>query len=598
MSGTSSPANTPNPLSDADPDTDTVSHPLRCWLRAKLPDSIVRDALLMLTDVAHDRAMAFGGDGGEGDARWRRSEAVGTPTQWRTVAAGVAVGDAAALLTLGRALLEGPGSLVREDAGRTALRLAVHLGTTRHRTVAAAELLLQLQGISSEQYQTRSGPALRLGPVLERLRLELRRAAAQGKPDTSFPMQLVHAWLQVAGELHGRGMTMSPSVPNDLRAAANGLLVALQTGAGGAAGDGKAGTAVRGIGRGSLSHAIAAAGQQDVPPLSSEDVEDADDRGSDPATLTPFPTYAPNHFSENRATIGSAYASLGRAMRLVTAPSRTRADAVLDGLAAEMPGYAELLDRIADHLALARRTSSTPVLRLPPLLLVGPPGIGKTTFLRRLAEVLDLPMSMTGLGGSTDSRELSGTARGWSSAHPAWPVVQLVRHRTANPLLVLDEIDKAGGGNTNGRAHDAVLGLLEPSTAARYEDPCLGGPIDLSAINWAMTANDISALPSPLRSRVVVVTVRPPAADQVHVLLRGMLRDIAAALGLADPRLLPALPAGFVVELSKSYATHLDPRRLRRGVERALALAARREEDMLAGGECPGDGSTGSGQVQ
>ena len=145
-------------------------------------------------------------------------------------------------------------------------------------------------------------------------------------------------------------------------------------------------------------------------------------------------------------------------------------------------------------------------------------------------------------------------------------------------MLLLDEVDKAGGSATNGRAHDTMLTLLEPGTAARYSDECLGGPVDLSQISWVLTANTLDGLPAPLRSRLAVLEVAPPTLDQIGPVMRTILADLAVERGVPDPRLLPEVPAEVTNALRAAYARHRDPRRLRRGLTQALALAARHEE--------------------
>lgn len=194
-----------------------------------------------------------------------------------------------------------------------------------------------------------------------------------------------------------------------------------------------------------------------------------------------------------------------------------------------------------------------------------------------------------GLAGERSERRLGDDSldaafRGWSSAHPGWTVEQLVQLGTANPLLVIDEIDKAGGSDRNGRASMSLLTLLERRTSRTYHDECLGGPIDLSGISWICTANSTTGLPGPLLSRLIVAVVPAPDADQVGVLLDTMREEIAAERGIKDPRMLPILPQSAVELLRQGYAAHGDPRRLRAELVRILATAARAEELWTA---CP-----------
>jgi hypothetical protein len=245
----------------------------------------------------------------------------------------------------------------------------------------------------------------------------------------------------------------------------------------------------------------------------------------------------------------------------------------ISALAREMPNGRPVLDLVLRELALLTLGPARP-LTLPPLLLVGPPGAGKTRLARRLAAALGLGFAWQSAAASSDTRELSGTARGWSSAHPAWPVEQLVRLRTANPLLLIDEIDKASGDRRNGSFFDGMLAHLERDTARQHMDPCVGGPVDLSHISWVLTANEMTGLPAPLRSRLHVVTMEPPAPGALPVLLGAMRQDLATELELPDPRLLPEPSAMEIDVLTEDFDRHRDARRIKRMLRSLLALSA------------------------
>ena len=148
------------------------------------------------------------------------------------------------------------------------------------------------------------------------------------------------------------------------------------------------------------------------------------------------------------------------AMRL----SSTGHFASLQLLAEAMPWAAPLVGdlerQLRTQLALGR-----PWVRFEPMLFLGPPGVGKSWMARKLAEALDVPSAVMELGSTSDDRTLSGTARGWSGAQPAWPLVVMASTKTANPMLVVDELDKAGGSDRSGRPHNALLAMVEPSSA-------------------------------------------------------------------------------------------------------------------------------------
>ncbi len=251
----------------------------------------------------------------------------------------------------------------------------------------------------------------------------------------------------------------------------------------------------------------------------------------------------------------------------------------LAALALAAPAFAGPLREIRRALALSAH-AGRPSPRLRPILLVGAPGIGKTWFARRVAEALDLPFASLNLGGATDNRTLQGTARGWSAATPAWPIAELSRCTAPNPLLFLDEIDKAGGQrDSNGRVHDTLLAMIEPESAGRWFDECLRSAADLRHILWIMAANETRGIPAPLLSRLSVHQVEAPPASAFAHTLAGLLGGIAGDLGCTAADL-PALDEAALEALRRSFARHRNLRRLRAQIEECLGLAA--EQALLA----------------
>jgi ATP-dependent Lon protease len=228
-------------------------------------------------------------------------------------------------------------------------------------------------------------------------------------------------------------------------------------------------------------------------------------------------------------------------------------------------------ERIADDLELLRR-GGVPWSRFRPLLLVGPPGTGKTRFARRVARLLGTGYGEIGVAGISDNRLLEGTARGWRNAQPCWPLLIMRQSDTANPVLVVDEIDKAVGSQ-NGDFKATLLGMLEIETARNWFDTCLLAPADLSQISWILTANTVEALPRPLLDRLSLVRVGRPGPDAFEGLLGGVMRDLAAELSI-DVADLPVLPSEAIAVLRNGFARGANVRALKRAVERLLARAS------------------------
>jgi hypothetical protein len=234
----------------------------------------------------------------------------------------------------------------------------------------------------------------------------------------------------------------------------------------------------------------------------------------------------------------------------------------LEAVTAAAPWASALIADIARGLRL-QLALGRPWVQFDPLLLVGPPGIGKSWLARRLAEALRLPIAVLELGNASDDRQLSGTARGYSNAQPAWPVMTIAATRCPNPLLIVDEIDKAGGSAQHGRPHHALLSMLEPGSAKRWPDPCLLAACDLSAVNWIACANTIDAIPKALLSRFRIVKLAMPEPAHFDAALTSVLGDLADRWDL--PLNIDLMPSSRAVQLLRlQFARHRSVRLLAR----------------------------------
>lgn len=238
----------------------------------------------------------------------------------------------------------------------------------------------------------------------------------------------------------------------------------------------------------------------------------------------------------------------------------------------EFPWFADANKAVMRQLRV-RAMSRTQALHMKPLLLVGLPGLGKTTWARRLAELLDVPFRVVMAGGSSDSMFLRGTARGWSSARPGAVIETIAVEQVANPLIVVDELDKASPSNRNGRIWDVLLQLLEPASSKAFLDECLGVPADISKVSWIATANSLNPLPEPLLNRFTVVLVKPPCKEDLLKVAESVRRQMAMDLEI-DQRMIPH----FSGEQLDLLAQCKDPREVARVAREMLenGLLARR----------------------
>lgn len=164
-------------------------------------------------------------------------------------------------------------------------------------------------------------------------------------------------------------------------------------------------------------------------------------------------------------------------------------------------GLEKVKERILEYMAVMKLRND---LKAPILCLYGPPGVGKTSIGKSVAEAVGREYARISLGGMHDEAEIRGHRRTYIGAMPGRFLHALSKCKYGNPLILLDEIDKVGK-DFKGDPSSALLEALDPEQNNTFHDNFIDYPYDLSKVLFIATANDINAIPDPLRDRLEII---------------------------------------------------------------------------------------------
>jgi ATP-dependent Lon protease len=236
----------------------------------------------------------------------------------------------------------------------------------------------------------------------------------------------------------------------------------------------------------------------------------------------------------------------------------------MERLFAELPNFTQVLADIRKHLALC--IDSNDSIELPPMLLLGEPGIGKTHFARKVAELLGTGFGFVPMSSLTAGWVLSGASSQWKNAKPGKVFDTFVNGDYANPVIVVDELDKASG-DTQYDPLGALYELLEAKTATRFVDEFAELPIDASGAVWLATANDAGRIPEPLLDRLTVYEIEAPDPAGSRAIAAAIYREIRNSHDWG--RQFPEAPS----EPALDKLASMPPREMRRALQGAFGSA-------------------------
>lgn len=215
---------------------------------------------------------------------------------------------------------------------------------------------------------------------------------------------------------------------------------------------------------------------------------------------------------------------------------KTRLKTIQKTMDIEFPWFSKItawiLQDLHGKLTFSEKTKNPVVISIPALLLVGPPGIGKTEWAATFAENLGIPFDAFSLGGAATSIEyITSLSRWWKKPKPSRILAFVARNKIANPLFLLDEIDKQGNDDRYGNAQQSLLAYLDRNASNLYDD-FLEGYTDVTKLNLIATANTLSQISEPLLSRMEVVEVQRPDPEHAKPIFEKMHKRFAQEMGV------------------------------------------------------------------
>lgn len=243
-------------------------------------------------------------------------------------------------------------------------------------------------------------------------------------------------------------------------------------------------------------------------------------------------------------------------------------------------GMEKVKERILEHLAVLKLRTDQ---KSPIICLYGPPGVGKTSLGKSIAQALKRNYVRISLGGVHDESEIRGHRRTYIGSMPGRIIKGLIKADSSNPVFILDEIDKISSNNINGDPSSAMLEVLDPEQNEAFHDNYLDVDYDLSKVMFIATANDISSIPRPLLDRMELIEVNGYITEEkIEIANRHLVPNKIKANGISNKVDIKINKAAleFIIE---KYTRESGVRELEKRIDkifRKVALLLARNKDV------------------